>query len=413
MKSAWKAICALLMLCLALAPAYVIGQTKSTVQVNATAKLAAGTKAKSSARSKAKAKGKAKANAKAKAKATKPLRPASSKPSSRLDPVDEKSLDAEVAAARRILTGKPGDIEAADRLARASVVLIDWVLNAEAVGDTAKARRLTQKLGKDLNDTGWRVQKMARKGDLKARQAAGFLLGRGILLKQDPEKSCAEFLAAAEQLAPAGWHAAQCLMEASPGKAWEQMERAAQRGHAAAQEWMGRRCLGEFDAREKDFACARTYLVQSASTGRSRAQSLLAYLLISGQGGPVDLSRAIRLYKVAAEQGDVNAQNNLGEINETGRGVTRNLDEAMRWYELAAEKGLPSAQFNAGRLWAIGVGDKKDPAKARAFLVQAEGNGIPQARQVLEWLDRQKAPERDDAPALKPATTLGGDAVKN
>lgn len=407
MKSAWKAICTLLMLWLALAPAHSIGQTKSTVQVNTKAKTAAGAKAKSSAKPKVKAKGKAKA------KTIKPNLPVSSKPSPRLDLVDEKSLDAEVAAARRILTGKPGDIEAADRLARASVVLIDWLLNAEAVGDTAKARRLTQKLGKDLHDTGWRVQKMAQKGDLKARQAAGFLLGHGILLKQDTEKSCAEFLAAAEQLAPAGWHAAQCLMEASPEKAWAEMERAAQRGHAAAQEWMGRRCLGEFGAKEKDFGCARTYLVQSASTGRSRAQSLLAYLLISGQGGPVDLSRAIRLYRVAAEQGDVNAQNNLGEINETGRGVTRNLDEAMRWYELAAEKGLPSAQFNAGRLWAIGVGDKKDPAKARAFLVQAEGNGITQARQVLDWLDRQKVPERDDAPALKPATALGGDAVKN
>lgn len=291
--------------------------------------------------------------------------------------MDEDSLNADVAAARRILTGKPNDVEAQKRLARAAVTLIDWLLSAEAVGDSEKVRHLTQKLNKDLHDTGRRVEKMSQQGDLMGKQATGFIFAQGILLKKDPGKACTEFLAAAEKLASAGWHAAQCLMESSPDKAWIQMERAAQRGHATAQEWMGRRCLGEFGAREKDFVCARNYLIQSASLGRPRAQTLLAYLMTTGQGGSVDVSRAIRLYTSAAEKGDVNAQNNLGEILETGRGVPRNLEEAMRWYERAAEKGLGSAQFNAGRLWAIGVGKKKDPARARAFLVQAEANGVP------------------------------------
>ncbi|MCK9382723.1 MAG: sel1 repeat family protein [Sulfuritalea sp.] len=390
-------MCTLLMFWLAPGPAYAVTQTKSTAQASAKAKIQT----------------RAKAKVRSKAKAAKPRSGGTSTFSSRLDPVDERSLDTEIAAARRIVTGKPGDREATDRLARAAIVLVDWLLNAEAVGDTEKARHLAQKLGKDLHDTGRPVQKMAQKGDLKARQAVGFLLGRGILLAKDPEKSCTEFLAAAEKLAPAGWHAAQCLMESSPNKAWMQMERAAQRGHAAAQEWMGRRCLGEFGAKEKDFVCARTYLIQSASLGRARAQTLLAYLLTTGQGGPVDVSRAIRLYNFAAEQGDVNAQNNLGEIHEMGRGVPRNLDEAIRWYELAAANGLGSAQFNAGRLWAIGVGDKKDPVKARAFLVQAEGNGVPQARQVLDWLDRQEARESGDTSSPKPATALEGDTAKD
>lgn len=408
MKSSWTTVvCALLMVWLAQAPTYAVVQTRAAAQASAKEK------AQTSAKARAKPASKPKAKAKSKAKATKRSRPGPSTISSRMDPVDERSLDAEVAAARRIVTGKPGDRDASDRLARASVVLIDWLLNAEAVGDTEKTRRLTDKLGKDLRDTGGRVQKMAQTGDLKARQALGFLLGRGVLLKMDPEKSCAEFLAAAEKMAPAGWHAAQCLMESSPDKAWKQMERTAQQGHAAAQEWMGRRCLGEFGAKEKDFVCARGYLIQSASLGRARAQTLLAYLLTTGQGGPVDVSRAIRLYKVAAEQGDVNAQNNLGEIHEMGRGVPRNPEEAIRWYERAAAKGLGSAQFNAGRLWAIGVGEKKDPARARAFLLQAEGNGVVQARQVLDWLDRQGARDSGDISAPRPATAPDGDTRKD
>jgi TPR repeat protein len=196
-------------------------------------------------------------------------------------------------------------------------------------------------------------------------------------------------------------------MKATPDKAWEQVGRAAGRGHAAAQEWMGRWCLGEFGATEKDYACARSWLAQSASQGRSRSQTLLAYLLTSDQGGPADLTRAARLYKLAAEQGDADAQNNLGEIHEMGHGTAPNLLEALHWYDLAAERGLASAQFNAGRLWAIGVGDKKDPARARALLLKAEANGVAQAREVLNWLDRQYPPALPAVPEKEPAPAVG------
>jgi TPR repeat protein len=388
MKVASRLIRYLLMFLLALTPvAQAAEVTKDKVGVKTGIKATVSTKNKARAKPNAKAKATSKPKAKAKAKTTN-VTPRDALPN-RAEPMDERSLGAEVAAARQRLSANPRDTEARDRLARAAVVLIDLLLGAEAVGDTAKAERLAQMLSKDMHDTGWRVQKMSQKGDLKASQATGFLLARGIFLQKDTNKACSEFVVAAEMLPSSGWHAARCLMDALPEKAWDNMERAAQRGHAAAQEWMGRRCLGEFENKEKDFVCARTYLTQSASQGRPRAQSLLAYLLVSGDGGPVDLPRATRLYRLAAEQGDANAQNNLGEIYETGRGIEPSLDQALHWYERAAEQGLGSAQFNAGRLWAIGIGDRKDPVRARALLIQAEGKGVPQARQVLEWLDRQ------------------------
>ncbi|MDZ4253087.1 MAG: tetratricopeptide repeat protein [Sulfuritalea sp.] len=396
-----KLICFILTFWLVLAPAHSAVSTKA----KADAKPGVTTSAKAKAKLKAKAKSKAKSKSKSKSKATQTSHTISSVRTSGFYPPDESSLDAEVAVSRRILAANPRDVGARVRLARAAVALIDLLLDAEAVGNSIKAERLSRKLREDLHDTGWRIQKMSQKGDLRASQASGFLLGRGILLQKDAEKSCTEFLAAAEQFAPAAWHAAQCLMETSSDKAWVLMDRAAGRGHATAQEWMGRRCLGEFGAKEKDFACARAYLAQSASQGRSRAQTLLAYLLMNGQGGPVDVSRATRLYKLAAEQGDADAQNNLGEIHEMGRGTTANLDEALTWYERAAARGLGSAQFNAGRLWAVGVGDRKDPAKARALLVQAEANGVAQARQVLEWLDRQSPPAPDASAEKAPAAS--------
>jgi len=379
---------------------------ESRTKVVATKKPVAKSKAKARVKAKARANAKLKARTKAKvapnattesagiiASAAKPAVSfaASTAPSSAADRLDETALDAEVVAARRIVAAKPDDTAARRRLAHAAVRLVEGVLQAEAYGDAVRAAHLVQKLTSDLPDVGWRVQNMAQKGDVKARQAAGFLLGRGILLEKNPEKSCTEFVAAATQLATAGWDAAQCLMDAAPDKAWKLMERSAAQGHAAAQEWMGRRCLGEFGATGKDFVCARDYLTQSANQGRSLARMLLAYLLINGHGGEVDVKRALNLYGMAAEQGDAHAQNNLGEILETETGGSKDPEQALRWYERAAASGLGPAQFNAGRLWAVGVGEKRDPVKARMLLIQAEANGISQARQMLDWLDRQDA----------------------
>lgn len=413
MKITLKLICLLPAVWLMPAPASAAEPIRPEVTVTPKAKAVAPAKLNAKPKAKAKPQLKARAQSKIKSpkakplpKAAKPDRPAAYASVADQVSVDENNLDQEVAAARRAVTENPSDVAGRAHLARASVVLINTLLHAEAVADTKKASVLEQKLITDLYDTGWRVQRMAQAGDSMARQATGFLLERGVLLEKDTNKSCAEFFVAAEHLAPAGWHAAQCLMKSSPERAWVQMERAAVRGHAAAQESMGRRCVGDVGAMAQDYTCARSWLAQSASQGRSRSQTLLAYLLMNGQGGPVDEPRAIRLYTLAADQGDADAQNNLGEIHELGRGTAPNPSEALRWYERAAERGLASAQFNAGRLWAIGVGDKKDSARARVLLLQAEGNGVTQAREVLNWLDRQGPLEAREIPAQAPSKKL-------
>ena len=120
MRTLGQSLCVLSMLGLALAPAYSAE----------TAKSAAASSAKAKAQAKAKAKAKTRARANAKAKIVKPLAPVAPAISPYVDPLDEGGLDAQVAAARRVLASKPGDAEAGARLARASVVLIDWVLRA-------------------------------------------------------------------------------------------------------------------------------------------------------------------------------------------------------------------------------------------------------------------------------------------
>ena len=52
-----------------------------------------------------------------------------------------------------------------------------------------------------------------------------------------------------------------------------------------------------------------------------------------------DFVTAVREWTPLAEQGDANAQTNLGVMYETGRGVPKDYNEAVRLYRLAAEQG--------------------------------------------------------------------------
>ena len=50
-------------------------------------------------------------------------------------------------------------------------------------------------------------------------------------------------------------------------------------------------------------------------------------------------AEAERLYRLAAEEGDVAAQVNLGNMYAYGDGVPKNLNEAVKWYRRAADQG--------------------------------------------------------------------------
>ena len=58
--------------------------------------------------------------------------------------------------------------------------------------------------------------------------------------------------------------------------------------------------------------------------------------------------KAVRWYRLAAEQGHAYAQYNLGLMYRQGEGVPQDDAEAVRWYRLAAEQGDAVAQFNLG-----------------------------------------------------------------
>ena len=70
----------------------------------------------------------------------------------------------------------------------------------------------------------------------------------------------------------------------------------------------------------------------------------------SGTGRPIDLEKALKWYRRAAERGDAIAQMNLGEMYMQGAGVKRDRIEAYIWLTRAARQGRDWAAGQRNRV---------------------------------------------------------------
>ncbi len=78
----------------------------------------------------------------------------------------------------------------------------------------------------------------------------------------------------------------------------------------------------------------------------------VAVMMMAGDKLEKDDAEAVRLYRLAAEQGHVVAQNNFGDMFYNGQGVAKDDTEAIRWYRLAAAQGNTRATAALKRLGA-------------------------------------------------------------
>lgn len=308
-------------------------------------------------------------------------------PLARLDENFRQDLFATVKKYRQVLQRSPKNDVARQVLADAAVALAAQVEAAEAVGNNPLADKLLALFGTDLFDTMWRLGTMAGKGNAEAGAALGLLFRRGALSPADHDKACDHYHRAARSgHVAASYHAALCAADDDREESAMLMTRAANHGHAGAQERLGRSCL---ENEPRDPPCAVRWLSRAANQRRPSAMSLYGWMLADGQLVAQDLAQAYRFYLAAAENGDVTAQNNLGELLETGRGTERNPAQAAKGYRQAAEAGLGIAQFNLGRLYAGGLGVPQDAALAKQWLEKAEKSGVGRARDVLDWMEKE------------------------
>lgn len=67
-------------------------------------------------------------------------------------------------------------------------------------------------------------------------------------------------------------------------------------------------------------------------------------------GGPHNLLKAIKYYRLAADAGNARALFNLGVLYGAGEGVEQDIKQSCEYFKLACEQGLPEAQYNLGAI---------------------------------------------------------------
>ncbi|PHR89250.1 MAG: peptidase C14, caspase catalytic subunit p20, partial [Blastopirellula sp.] len=123
--------------------------------------------------------------------------------------------------------------------------------------------------------------------------------------------------------------------------------------------------------------------------GSPEAQFELAKLFERGTGVPVDFSRALELYRAAADQDFADAINDLGFLHyQGGLELPANPQKALTFFERAADLRHPQAQFNFAALIDDGLIASKGPKDAAHYLYEALRSGSTDVLNLLS--DRPK-----------------------
>lgn len=305
-----------------------------------------------------------------------------------LDPATEfEVIDEDAIALNNVLAVAPDNAHAKQKMAELALRALRSAEKALSRGDEAMFAAYSVQFHRRFADTRAGLEAMAARGIGAADYALGALDLHGFDGEKDIANGCLRFAAAVDKgFGGARFRHAQCIEESEPAKAFALIRDAADGGHVAANERLGRICL---EADPPDAACAQSRLERAARDGRASATTLLGWMQAEGIGSKPDPARAAQLYLDAARKGEASASNNLGELHEKGRGIAKNEKAAFSHYLAAAKSGFPPGQFNVGRLYAAGRGTQRDPIEARRWLLEAEKAGIPQARAILQLLESE------------------------
>ncbi len=121
----------------------------------------------------------------------------------------------------------------------------------------------------------------------------------------------------------------------------------------------------------RDLEAAQRYYQLAAEQGNVEAMREAAILMRSGK----DDVRALALFKMAAEKGDVVATYYCGKMLCEGRGTARNAAEGIGYLQKAADRGYAAAQYELAEAYAHGTGIARDAAAALGWYRKAALGG--------------------------------------
>ena len=132
---------------------------------------------------------------------------------------------------------------------------------------------------------------------------------------------------------------------------------------------------GDAAYKSGDYAEAVKMFRLAADQGDATAQYNLGVMYAKGKGVPQDHAEAVKWYRLAADQGEARAQFILGIMYAKGEGVTHDYAKAVKWFRLAADQGEAMAQFSLGAMYAQGVGVPQDYVLAHMWFNLSAAQG--------------------------------------
>jgi len=110
---------------------------------------------------------------------------------------------------------------------------------------------------------------------------------------------------------------------------------------------------------QKDYQKALKWFRLSAEQEYSRGQKHLGWMYSKGDGVVQDYKEALKWFRRSAKQENANAQALMGEMYQYGKGVPQDYEEAVRWFRLSAENKnheVPHGAYMLGRFYEMGIG---------------------------------------------------------
>lgn len=247
----------------------------------------------------------------------------------------------------------------------------------------------------DYKDAAWWYRKAAEQGHPTAQNNLGDCYEKGKGVEQDYELALKWYRKAAAQDSAAGHYSLGCCYENGIGveqdikEALYHYEKAMNLKDSRAKVAYERLSIGDNRVKksgvhknnlgrkyeqgigvaqsdEKAVACYR----ESAAEGCPEGLYNLGRMYANGKAtfwGHPDYEEALKLYRLAADQGLALAQNRLGECYQKGVGVELNFKEAISWFQQAAAQGYDLAYFNLGVCYENGYGCRVDYLQAKNY----------------------------------------------
>lgn len=134
----------------------------------------------------------------------------------------------------------------------------------------------------------------------------------------------------------------------------------------------------------RDLGAARNWFSRSALQNNPKAMGASGFMMLMGQGGPVDPAGAEAMLERAGQLGEPSALANLAEARLLRLGASA-LPEAVRLLEQAVAAGAVNARYRLGRLLYEGDGIPRDLARGIAMLEEAAARDNPSALVYLGY----------------------------